>query len=165
MTRRILFAYPYASPLCSTSGISTFVFETSHLLAQLGQWEVDILTDLSFSCDGASCDPATATARLGDSGIRLHYITRDDGIPYAWGSPVIHRAERFYRAMKQLHAQHCYDVSNARIILLLHFSSSATNGRAWDLPPRNSSLTFTVLQKRSLFMAAAELSQPRRRLC
>ncbi len=109
MTRRILFAYPHASPLCSTSGISTFVFETSHLLAQLGQWEVDILTDLSFG-DGASSDPATATARFGDSGIRLHDITRDDGIPYAWGSPVIHRAERFYRAMKRLHAQHCYDV-------------------------------------------------------
>src|ERR671912_2027110 len=102
MTRRILFVYPHASPLCWTSGIHTCVFETSHLLAHLGRWEVDILTDLSFRCDDALGDPATATAGFGDSGIRLHDISRDDGIPCAWGSPVIPRAERFYRAMKRL---------------------------------------------------------------
>ena len=110
MTRRILFAYPHASPLCWTSGIHTYVFETAHLLAHQGRWEVDILTDLSFRCDDPLSDPPTAPARFDDVGIKLHDISREDGISCAWGSPVIHRAERFYRAMKRLHAERSYDV-------------------------------------------------------
>ena len=107
MTRRILFAYPHASPLCRANGINSFVFEASHLLASLGHWDVHILTDLSFGGDERS-GLATAAECGNAAGITLHDISRDDGIPCAWGSSVIHRAERFHRAMKRLHAEYGY---------------------------------------------------------
>ncbi|HZX14369.1 MAG TPA: glycosyltransferase [Thermodesulfobacteriota bacterium] len=108
--RRILFAYPEVSPVFTNGGIGTFIFEVTNLLASSGQWEVDILTDTSYSLYITQGDFRKAEVAFREAGIRLIDLNREEGVPPGWQSPDVTRAERYQRHIARLHAERHYDI-------------------------------------------------------
>src|SRR3990170_9820 len=108
--RRILFAYPEVSPLFTNGGIGTFVFEVTNLLASSGQWEVDILTDTSYSPYITQGDFRKAKAAFSEANIRLIDLDREEGVPPGWQSSDVTRAERYQRHIAHLLAERHYDI-------------------------------------------------------
>jgi len=94
---RILFAYPEVSQLFPNGGIGTFVSEAAAILAASGCWQVDILTDTTYAPYITQGDLSNAQAALRQAGVRLMDLDREDGIPCAWASPDVSRAERYHR--------------------------------------------------------------------
>src|SRR3990172_6974241 len=106
--RRILYAYPEVSPIFPNGGIGTFVFEVSHLLAASGEWDVDILTDTSYSATIMQDDFRKAETVFKQAGVRLIDLYRDERIKPGWESPDVIRAERYHAHVTKLHSERHY---------------------------------------------------------
>src|SRR5262245_60388224 len=107
---RILYAYPEVSPLFPNGGVGTFVCETATLLAKSGQWEVDILTDVTYAPGLTHENFRKAASMFREVGVRLIDLNRDDGVPAVWPAGEVTRAERYHRHVTRLHQEKHYDV-------------------------------------------------------
>ncbi len=108
--RRILFAYPEVSPVFPNGGIGTFVFEVSNLLSASGRWEVDILTDTSYSPSIMQDDFRKAEEVFRKVGIRLIDLHRGNEDLVGWESFDLTRAERYHAHVARLHSERRYDL-------------------------------------------------------
>jgi glycosyltransferase involved in cell wall biosynthesis len=108
--RRILLAYPEVSPIFPNGGIGTFVFEAANLLSSSGQWQVDILTDTSYTPYITQNDFHKAETIFKKAGIRLIDLYRDNTLKPGWESPDLTRAEQYHEHVSRLHSERPYDV-------------------------------------------------------
>ncbi len=109
--RRILFAYPEASPPFVNGGIGTYVFEAATLLAQSGNWQVDVLSDSAYGGGHTRRDFDRAVAVFARSGVRLLDLERGraDTLALPAQRDAL-RARRYYEHVTRLHAERRYQV-------------------------------------------------------
>ena len=91
-------------------GIGTYVAEAAALLRTSGQWEVDVLTDLSFVPLSMRPDWSSAETYFEERGVRLLTLTRQTRSAWAWPSADLNRADRYQQEIRRLHARHRYDL-------------------------------------------------------